>query len=332
MRGDRIYLARRDNTIVTGITVVDAAGIVRPGAANEGRRGMTGRTVQVSRNVRRYSIHHALCRSAVMARGAIIRDAGVIESRRFEEARVVADTAILGSRNMAGFLRRGKTGTVTGRAVIHDASVTKGRRLETGSLMTVPAISVGRYMEIRFSGGSSAVVARLAGIIVTDKLVVEPGTGKSRSVMAHRAILGCRNVANVHAYCGTAPIGHVTRRTVIHDAGMIEYGRLEAAAGDVAGAAILACHEVVGIHAFRGAGSIGYMTGIAAYGQHGRIVMVDKRVGKTNRVMTQGAVGGGYRVRRARRLDPGANGSHCGEVAIVAGDAIAGDAHVGKHG
>lgn len=59
--------------------------------------------------------------------------------------------------------------------------------------------------------------------------------------------------------------------------------------------------------------------------------MVDKRVGKINRVMTQGAVGGGYRVRWTGRLGPGTNGSNSGEVAIVAGDAIAGDAHVGKH-
>jgi len=114
MRGNRVYLARRGNTIVTGITVVDAAGIVGPGAASEGCRGMTGRTVQVGRNVRRHGIHHALSRSAVMARSAIIRDAGVIESRRFEEARVMADTAILGSRDMADFFRCGKTGIVTG--------------------------------------------------------------------------------------------------------------------------------------------------------------------------------------------------------------------------
>jgi hypothetical protein len=51
MRGNRVYLARRDITIMTGITVVDAAGIVRPAAASEGCGGMTGRTVQVGRNM-----------------------------------------------------------------------------------------------------------------------------------------------------------------------------------------------------------------------------------------------------------------------------------------
>ena len=79
--------------------------------------------------------------------------------------------------------------------------MTKGGRLETGSLMAVPAITVGRYMEIGFSGGGNAIVARLADIIDTDKLVIKAGTGKGRRVMAHRAILGCRNVAGVHAYC-----------------------------------------------------------------------------------------------------------------------------------
>ena len=114
MRGNRVYLARRDITIMTGITVVDAAGIVRPAAASEGCGGMTGRTVQVGRNMGGYSIHHALRRSAIMARSAIIGDAGVIESRRFEDARVMADTAILGSRDMTGFFRRSKSGIVTG--------------------------------------------------------------------------------------------------------------------------------------------------------------------------------------------------------------------------
>jgi len=161
--------------------------------------------------------------------------------------------------------------------------------------------------------------------------VIKRSTGKSGGVMAHRAILGCRNVADVHAFCGTAPIGHMTGGTVIHDTGMIEYGWLEAAAGGVANAAILACHKVAGVHTFCRTSAIGCMAGIAAHGQHGRIIVVDKRIGKINRVVAQGTVGGGYRVRWAGRLGPGADGSNSGKVAIVTGDAIAGDAHVGKH-
>jgi hypothetical protein len=124
----------------------------------------------------------------------------MIESRWFEDARVMTDTAILIGRDMIGFLRRGKPGIVTGTAVIHDAHVIKGGRLKACGLMAVPAITVGRYMEIRFPGGGNAIVARLADIIDIDKLVIKAGTGKGRSVMAHRAILGCRNVAGVHAY------------------------------------------------------------------------------------------------------------------------------------
>ena len=73
------------------------------------------------------------------------------------------------------------------------------------------------------------------------------------------------------------------------------------------------------------------MTGIAAHGQYRRIIMVDKRVAKINCIVAQGTVGRGYRVRRSRRLGSGANGSNSGKVAIVAGDAIAGNALVGKH-
>ena len=192
-----------------------------------------------------------------MARRTIIGDAGMIEGRRFESVRGMTDTTILIGRDMIDFFRRSKTGIVTGCAVIHDASVTKGRRLETGSLMAVPAITGSRYMEIRFSGGGNAIVARLANIIDTDKLVIKPGTRKGRRVMAHRAILGCRNVVAVHTGCRTSSIGYMTGRTVIHDAGMIEYGRFEATAGIVADAAILACHNVAGVHAFCGTGPIG---------------------------------------------------------------------------
>jgi hypothetical protein len=67
------------------------------------------------------------------------------------------------------------------------------------------------------------------------------------------------------------------------------------------------------------------MAGIAAYGQNGRVVVVDKRVAKISRVMTQGTIGRGYRVRRTGCLGPGAYGSNSRKVAIVTGDTIAGD-------
>lgn len=205
------------------------------------------------------------------------------------------------------------------------------RRLETCRLMADPAITIGGYVEIGFPGSGNAIVAGPADIITTDQLVVETGTGKGAGVMAHRAILGCHDVADIHACCRTGTIGYMTGRAVIHDAGMIEYGRLEAAAGGVTDAAILVCRNVVEVHAFSGTAAIGDMAGIAACIQHGRVIMVDERVGKTDRVVTQGAVGRGDRVRWAGRLGPGANGSDAGKVAVVAGDAIAGDALVRKH-
>jgi len=59
--------------------------------------------------------------------------------------------------------------------------------------------------------------------------------------------------------------------------------------------------------------------------------MVDKRIAKTNRVMTQGTVDRGCRVWRSGCLGPGSNGSNCREVPVVAGDTIAGDARVRQH-
>ena len=107
----------------------------------------------------RHGVYHTLRRIAIMTRSTIIRDAGMIEGRRFEYARVMADTAILGSRDMSGFFRRGKPSIVTGTAVIHDTRVTKGRRLKAGSLMTIDAISVGWHMEVVFARGGKAIVA-----------------------------------------------------------------------------------------------------------------------------------------------------------------------------
>jgi hypothetical protein len=249
---------------VTGVTVADSGGVMNPRAACEGCGGMTGGTVEIGWNMGRHGIHHTNRRITIVARNAIVGDAGMIESRRFEDARVMTDTAILVSRDMIGFLRRCKTSIVTGTAVIHDTRVTEGRRLKAGSLMTIDAISVGWHMEVVFARGGNTVVA--AHTVIYDSLVFERGTGKGGGVMAQRAILGGRNMVDVHTYCRASPIGYMARRTVVDDAAMIEYGRLEAATGGVADTAILGCHNVADVHTFRRARPIGYMTGIAAHG------------------------------------------------------------------
>ncbi len=120
-------------------------------------------------------------------------------------------------------------------------------------------------------------------------------------------------------------------RTVVNDADMTEHGRFKAAASCVTDTAILGGRNVAGVHAFCRARAIGYMTGIAARGQHGWVAVVDERVCKTNRVMAQGTIGRGYRVRRTGCFGPGAYGSNSRKVAIVTGDTIAGDTLVSQH-
>ena len=159
MRGNRVYLACRSITIMAGITVVDTTGIVRPGAAHKSCGGMTGGAVQVGRNVGGDSVYHTLRRIAIMTPNAIVRDADMIEGRRFEGTGGMADTAILVGLDMSNFFRRGKTGIVTGCAVIHDADMIKGCRQKPGGLVAVDAITVGRHMVVVFSPGGKAIVA-----------------------------------------------------------------------------------------------------------------------------------------------------------------------------
>ena len=56
MRGNRVYLARRGITIVAAIAITDTATIVRPGTADKGCGVVTGRTVEVGRDVGGYGI------------------------------------------------------------------------------------------------------------------------------------------------------------------------------------------------------------------------------------------------------------------------------------
>jgi len=168
---------------VTSVAIANSGGVMDPRAASEGCGGMTGGTVQTGWNMGRHGIHHTSRRITIVARNAIIRDAGMIESRWFEDARVMTDTAILTGRDMTGFLGYRETGVMTGRAVIHDARVTESRRLKAGGLMAVDAIAGGRYMEIGFPGSGSTVVA--AHTVIQDSLVFEGGTGKGGCVVAH---------------------------------------------------------------------------------------------------------------------------------------------------
>jgi hypothetical protein len=68
----------------------------------------------------------------------------------------------------------------------------------------------------------------------------------------------------------------MTGRAVIHDTGMIEHRRLEAAASHVTDTAILGCCNVgrIDLRSFAGGGNP-VMAGIAACGQNHRVGVVD---------------------------------------------------------
>ena len=262
-----------------------------------------------------------------MARNAIIRDAGMIESRWFEDARVMTDTAILIGRDMIGFLRRGKPSIVTGTAVIHDAHVIKGRRLESGSDMADAAIVIGRHVEIGLAGGGEAVVAACA--IVDDTLVFETGIGEFRRHMTDRAILQVstpnrdidRNVGRILLGIRTGrDDAIVAAGAIVDNTAVIKHRWRKGTAGRVADIAILGGHYMADVHSFRRARAIGYMTGITTQRRHCGVGVIDEGVEKIAGVMADCAIGRGDRVivrGGGRRLASGAQQDEFG-TAVVA--------------
>ena len=228
---------------MTGIAVVDTAGIVRPAAAGKACGGMTGGTVQAGRNMRRHGIHHACRRITIVARYAIVDDAGMIEGRRYEGTGSMADTTVFVGVDMVDFLWRRETGIVTGRAVIHYARVTKARWLKTGGLVAVDAIPVGRYMEVAFT--DSGITVMTGHTVVDDTLVFKSGIGKGGRRMADRAILGDGDVRRVGFGGGTGCVDTIVAgRTVINDTDMIKYCRCKGSASHVTDAAILCSYNM----------------------------------------------------------------------------------------
>lgn len=119
---------------------------------------------------------------------------------------------------------------------------------------------------------------------------------------------------------------------------MVEHGRFEVAARDVADTAILGGRNVIEFVNFSSRWRLKtVMAGIAARGQYRRGIVVDRRVGKIGRIMARHTIGRSDRVRarwaviQGRCLGPGSNGSNSRKVAIVAGDTIAGDTFVRQH-
>jgi len=215
---------------------------------------------------------------------------------------------------------------MTGRTVIHDTDMIESGRLEPRGLVTVDTISAGRHMEIAFAGRGIAVMT--GHTVIGDALVIERGIGKGCWRMAHRAILGNRDVGRVDLCIRAGCIDAIVAGgAVAHDSPMIEHRWRKGPAGHVADTAILGCRDVIGLVDFTSSIDT-VMAGIAAHGENGGVAVIDKRVGKIDRVVTQGTIGGSDRVRWRRGFLPGAKRN---KIAIVTGDTIAGDTRVGQH-
>ena len=89
--GSRIAIS-----MVTGIALVNTAGIVDPGTTDEGCRGMAIEAIQSSCKVSRIGLGIFTDRlNTIMAGGAVICDAGMIKHGADERAGVMTDTAVL---------------------------------------------------------------------------------------------------------------------------------------------------------------------------------------------------------------------------------------------
>ncbi len=191
----RVYVAQRlacriAAVDVTLVTVTGAAGIMNPGATNEGGGSVAGRAIQAGTQMRRIGLRvHADSRDPVMAAGTIVHDTGVIEGRREETADIVTDAAILACRYMIERLADSKRIVVTGSAVVHDANMTEGGRYEAGGYMTLAAITGSRYMVGRrhFARCGNAIVTR--GAVAGNTCMIKLRTRKGGGVMAQDAIL-----------------------------------------------------------------------------------------------------------------------------------------------
>ena len=83
---------------------------------------------------------------------------------------------------------------MTGSAVIHDACMIKDPGYKARGYVAHMTVIAGWNM-VRgrcFARGRGAIVARRT--VINDALVIETGTGKGLGVMAHGAILSCRQM------------------------------------------------------------------------------------------------------------------------------------------
>ena len=120
---------------------------------------------------------------------------------------------------------------------------------------------------------------------IYEDLVIKPGTCKGRGVMAHRAILGRRQMAVMHdgCYCASTRVaGHA----VINDTGMIEHC-CHKGAGYVTETAVLVGRDVAGMFLGHRSGSSITMTFCAVISAAG---MIKGSISKTIGVMAYTAI------------------------------------------
>ncbi len=181
---------------------------------------------------------------------------------------------------------------MAGATVIHDASMIKGGRDKACGLVAVTAITVGWHM-VRwwhFPSGGCSIVA--CGTVINDALVIKPGIDKGRRNMAHRAILGGRNVSRVGpgTFAGRRNT-IVARGTIINDACMIKH-RGGKRTGYVTDTAILVGYNVAGMLTNRTTRTTRttVMTGITPFTHYFRTAMINKSTSEISGVMAHPAI------------------------------------------
>ncbi len=307
--------------IVTVIASARTAGIVRPGASDEGRRGVTEMTIQRGRDMGAVFAG----RSHPVTGRAVVDDPGMIEPCANEAAGRVTNTAVLIGRNVAGRFTDREHIIVARAAIIYDTCMTKACRDKACGNVTNIAILIGRHMVRwrRLASGRGAVVARRTTIDNTR--VIEMGAGEGGRNVAQGAILG-----GWQMICGLTgclcPI--VARGAVVDDTAVTKHRRREAAR-DMANSTILVGRDVARVFADRTTGTT-VMAAVATLADDFRPGMIDIGSGKAHGVMACSTILIGAamnrRIRCTQRTD-----SNMTRIAIVTGGTVAGDAGVRKY-
>ena len=220
---------------------------------------------------------------------------------------------------------------MTGSTVIHDTSMIEGRRYKARGLVAVAAIIVGWHMVgwRHFPSGCYTIVARSTA--VNDALMIEPGISKGRWNMAHRTILGGRNVGGIglgiFAGCHNTI---VARDTVIDYTRMIEH-RAGKCTGYVTDTAILTCHNVGRIYLGIFANCRNpIMANVAPFARNFWTGMVNKSARKISGVMARTAILGSALMNWRSCRPSGANRNMI-HTPIMTRGTIAGDTRVRKN-